>query len=140
MDLVNLMQSMSMQDSIENTTQSNIIVFAATINGIHTDLVYGEFSQKLMVIATQYEKIGSLLKVVVDQVESDLNISEPVYSVSVVFGVEHLEQQAAARYLAEKLNIKKPLMCFLCLKSYDINFIKELTTVILNHPQRSRTQ
>lgn len=132
MDLANLMQSMSINESAESK-KGNLSVFAVNVNGNHTDIVLGDFTHKYMVIATQYEKIGSLLKVTVDQPETTFNITDPVYSVSVVFGADNLEQQAAARYIAEKLQIKKTLMCFLSLKNYDLDTVIPLTEAFINH-------
>lgn len=136
MDLVNLMNSLSVEDNVEDSNSSNLQVFDANINGVQTHIIYGEFTNKYLIVATQYEKIGSLLKVNIDQPENSINITDPVYSVSVVFGIEDLQQQAAARYIAEKLAITKPLMCFFSLKNYDIDTVKQLAEILCNIPQK----
>lgn len=135
MDLENLMQSLSLHTQ-EEVTANNLNVFATKINENHTDFVVGEFTNKYMIIATQYEKIGSLLKVLVDRVEQPSSVVEAVYTVSVVFGSDNEEQQAAARFIAEQLNIRKPLLIFLCLKDYKIETVKVLVDAILNSPKK----
>lgn len=138
MDLVDLMKSMSVNDN-EETPDSNFHVFAANICGVHTDFVYGEFVNKYMIIAAQYGKIGGLLRVTVDQAENGLTISEPVYSVNVVFGADNIEQQAAARYIAQALDIQKPLLLFLSLKKYDTEDVKAVVEALLNVPGKDKT-
>lgn len=138
MDLVNLMKSMSLNEN-EQIPDSNFHVFAASILGVHTDFVYGEFVNKYMIIAAQYGKIGGLLKVTVDQAEDGLNITEPVYSVNVVFGADSIEQQAAARYIAQALDIRKPLLLFLCLKNYETDAVRAVVDALLNVPGRETT-
>lgn len=138
MDLVNLMKSMSVNDN-EEIPDSNFHVFAANICGVHTDFVYGEFANQCMICAVQYGKIGGLLKVTVDQPANTLSISEPVYSVNVVFGADNIEQQAAARYLAQALNINKPLLLFLSLKTYEVEGVKAVAEALLNVPSRDQT-
>lgn len=132
MDLVTLMKSMSVNDTEENV-ESNCRIFAAEISGEHTDFVYGEFANKFIVIAVQYGKIGSLLKITVDQAEEGLNITEPVYNINVVFGSENIDQQAAARYLAQSLGIRKPLFLFLSLKNYETENVKGVVETLVNY-------
>lgn len=136
MDLVNLMKSMSVSETEELTPESNFNVFASEICGIHTEFVYGEFVNKYMVIAVQFGKIGGLFKVTVDEAADGVNISEPVYNVSVAFGADNIEQQAAARYIAQSLGIRKPLLLFLSLKNYDRDNVKGVADALVNRPDK----
>lgn len=131
MDLVNLMKSMSVNDT-EEPVESNCRIFAANISGELTEFVYGEFTNKLIIVAAQYGKIASLLKITVDQAEEGLNITEPVYNIHVVFGTDNIEQQAAARYLAQSLGIRKPLLLFLSLKNYETENVKGVVEALLS--------
>lgn len=133
MEIVNLMKSLSVSETIEENS-TNLRELAAEIEGVHTDIVYGKFTNKQLIIATQYGKVGSLLKVTVDEAENGVEITSPVYSVVNCFGVENIEQQAAARFIAERLNVRKCLMLFLCLKNYESSTIKALVEVLLNVP------
>lgn len=131
MDLVNLLQSMTLDET--PCDQSNFRIFAANVVETPTDYVFGEFADKYMLIITQFGKVGSLLKVVVDTVNEDT----PVYSVNVIFGAVGEEQEAAARLIAEKINIQKPLMLFLSLKDYSRESVKAVTETLLNPPQNA---
>ncbi|KAK4872466.1 hypothetical protein RN001_014495 [Aquatica leii] len=130
MDLENLMQSLSLNVSDQSTRNFNVT--GLKIGENHTDIVFGEFVNKHMIVATQYGNIGSLLKVTVDDVLNG-SINEPVYTVQVVFGCVNDEQQAAARFIAESLKIRKPLMLFLCLKDYQISTVNTLVQALLNY-------
>lgn len=128
MDIVNLMKSLSVNENTETVDETNFLVFAADIGGICTEFVYGEFADKYMIVAAQYGKIGTLLKLSVDQVDG---ASEPVYSIKVLFGAENIEQQAAARYILETLNIQKPLLLFLSLQLYEPENVKAIAEALL---------
>lgn len=132
MDIVNLMKSLSVNENAQPADESNFLVFGADIGGIHTDFVYGEFADKYMIVAAQHGKIGSFLKLTVDQVEG---ASEPVYSIKVLFGSDHIEQQAAARYIVQALNIRKPLLLFLSLKLYEPANVKAVAETLIARTQ-----
>lgn len=128
MDLQDLMQSLSL-NGCDQSESKNFNVTALEIGQNHTDIVYGEFTNKFMIIATQYGNIGSLLKITVD------DATEPIFSVRVIFGSDNEEQQAAARYIAESLKIRKPLMLFLCLKDYERSTVNTLVRALLKYVQ-----
>lgn len=135
MDLINLMNSLTISEPVEESN-SNIHIFAALLEGVHTDIVFCAFTNRYLIIATQYEKAGSLLNVTIEEAENGIEVSPPVYNVVNLFGPENIEQFAAVRYIAEKLNIRKPLKVFLCLKNYKVDTIKALTEALLNVPQK----
>lgn len=129
MDIVDLMKSLSVnENNAEPVDETNFLVFAADIGGIHTQFVYGEFTEKYMIVAAQFGKVGSLLKVTVDQVDG---ASEPVYTINVLFGAANLEQEAAARYMVQTLGIQKPVLLFLSLKLYEPENVKAVTQALL---------
>lgn len=128
MDIVHLMESLSVNENEKSVDETNFSVFAADIGGIHTEFVYGEFTNKCMIVAAQFGKIGTLLKVTVDQVEA---ASEPVYSIQILFGAPNIEQEAAARYILQTLGIKKTVLLFLSLKLYEPENIKAVTEALL---------
>lgn len=128
MDIVELMKSLSVSENTESSEETNFLVFAADISGVRTEFVYGEFADKYMIVAAQYGKIGSLLKITVDQVDG---ASDPVYSINVLFGAETIEQQAAARHIIQKLAIRKPVLLFLSLKLYEPESVKAVAEALL---------
>lgn len=135
MDIVDLMKSLSVNENAQPVDETNFLVFGADIGGIRTEFVYGEFADKYMIVAAQYGKIGSLLKLTVDQVDG---ASEPVYSVKVLFGADNIEQQAAARYILQALNIQKPVLLFLSLKLYEPANVKAITETLIARTQAGK--
>lgn len=133
MDLINLMNSLTITEP-QVEKESNINVTAAEINGVHTDIVYAVFTNKYLILATQYEKAGSLLNVSVEYAQNGLEVVQPIYNITNIFGPESIEQHAAVRYIAEKLNIRKPLKIFLCLKNYECKTVTGLVEALLNIP------
>lgn len=132
MDLSSLLDALPI-DEVERNKKSSILkTFATTIGSEHTDIVTGNFSSNFVIIASQYQKLGALIKVTVDEVESDLETSVPVYTVRTLFGSENELQLGAARYLAEKLNLNKSLLIFLALKSYSVETVRSLAEFLKN--------
>lgn len=133
MDVVALMQSMSLQNLEEDSSQAPSFYksVGVKINDVHTDIIYADHENKLLIIVTQYQKFGALLSVTKEQVVNFGGSAEPTYVVKPVFGSEKLEQQAAARFIAEKLNISKPLSIFLCLNGYEAEIVRALAEVLL---------
>lgn len=109
---------------------SNFKVLGFEIDNRHTDVLFGEFVNQTLLILTQCEKVGSIVRVVKNTAISDFNISEPVFSVDVVFGIDNCEQQAAARYIAERINIVKPLVIVLNLNNYAKTTISAIISVL----------
>lgn len=135
MDVVELMKSLSVNESAEPLDETNFLSFAADIGGVRTEFVYGEFADKYMIVAAQYGKIGSLLKVTVDQVNGT---ADPVYSINVLFGADNIEQQAAARYIIQILAIKKPVLLFLSLTLYESENVKAVAEALLTAKTKGR--
>lgn len=135
MDFIKLMESMSLNGNSEETSQKPLSFYKSVgvkINEIPTDIIYADHDNKLLIIVSQYEKFGALLCVTKEQVVSCESETEPVYMVKPLLGSEDLEQQAAARYIAEKLNIQKPLGIFLCLNKYEPAIVNALVDILLD--------
>lgn len=134
MDVIKLMESMSLTG--EENNSSDYLSFyksiGVKINDIPTDIIYADHENRLLIIVSQYQKFGALLSVNKEQIEHLGSSSEPVYTVKPLFGNEDPQQQAAARFIAEKLNIQKPLNIFLCLNNYDPNLVKALVDILLD--------
>lgn len=104
----------------------------AKIDKVETDILFANHSEQIVVIATQYKKLGSLLTVSKDCVDSLDQISDAVYTVKAISGREKIEEEAAARFIAESLNIDKKLYVFLSLKSYDKEIVKAVADAVFN--------
>lgn len=104
---------------------------AVDIDDVATEIVVAEYTDKMLLIVSQYQKIGSMLLVQRDQIESPMGTND-IYTTKVIFGATGEEQQVAARYLAEAIKISKPLCIFINLKSYDKRTIKACSDLILD--------
>lgn len=129
MELLNVMENLTIKHT--ESTQKLFKSVAADIDDVATEVVLAEYTDKTLLIISQFQKIGSMLMIQRDQVHSPLGVDN-IYTTKVIFGATGEEQQVAARYLAEELNITKPLCIFINLKSYDIETVKACKDIILD--------
>ncbi|XP_059059407.1 proteasome assembly chaperone 3-like [Achroia grisella] len=134
MELLDVMKNLSIKHSSNESEQQIFKSVAADIDDLPTEIVFAEYSDRILIILSQYQKIGSMLLVHKDQVPSPLGTND-IYTTKVIFGATGEEQQVAARYLAEAINITKPLCIFINLKSYDIETVKACKDIILDLKQ-----
>lgn len=129
MELLNVMKNLTLQ---ENDSKPKLFKSrAADIDDVPTEIIYADYTDKTMLIVSQYQRIGSMLMIQKDQVHSPLG-TDDIYTTKVIFGASGEEQQVAARYIAEAIKITKPLAIFINLKSYDIETVKALKDIILD--------
>ncbi|KAF7992156.1 hypothetical protein HCN44_001481 [Aphidius gifuensis] len=101
---------------------------AVLIDGIHTDIVTNIYKDRVFLIITQYKKFGCMINV---SRESSLKqFNSHTYSTEVVFGKDTEEINAVARYIGEAIDIDRPLLLSLALKSYEPKTIKKIIQVI----------
>ncbi|KAG5897969.1 hypothetical protein JTB14_013543 [Gonioctena quinquepunctata] len=113
MDLVSPFNSLSV-----NNNPSQVTCFAAIVGGNHTEFLFTHFPNSINLIITQLGKIGNLYQVKIDQPANGLSVSEPTYTITTLLGSENVDAEVAARYLTEKLCIRKCLILSLSLKDY----------------------
>ncbi|KAF9412929.1 hypothetical protein HW555_008708 [Spodoptera exigua] len=123
MELLDIMKNLTIKHIPSESDQQLFKSIAADIDDVPTEIVFAEYSDKIMLIVSQYQKIGSMLMIQKDQVHSPLGTND-IYTTKVIFGAAGEEPQVAARYLAEAIKITKPLCIFINLKSYDIETVK----------------
>lgn len=131
MELLDVMKNLTIKHNSNENEQQIFKSVAADIDEISTEIVFAEYSDRMLIIISQYLKIGSMLLVQKDQVPNPLGTND-IYTTKVIFGATGEEQQVAARYLAEAINITKPLCIFINLKSYDIETVKACKDIILD--------
>lgn len=131
MELLDIMKNLTIKHLPNDSEQQLFKSIAADIDDVSTEIVLAEYSDKILLIVSQYQKIGSMLMIQKDQVQSSLSNTD-IYTTKVIFGATGEEQQVAARYLAEAIKISKPLCIFINLKSYDIETIKACKDIILD--------
>lgn len=131
MELINVMENLTIKYTESDSKQKLFRSVAADIDDVATEVVLAEYTDRTLLIISQFQKIGSMLMIQRDQVHSPLGVDN-IYTTKVIFGATGEEQQVAARYLAEELNITKPLCIFINLKSYDIETVKACKDIILD--------
>lgn len=131
MELLDVMKNLTIKHTENESEQKLFKSIAADIDNVATEIVLAEYNDKILLIVSQYQKIGSMLMIQRDQVHSPLG-TENIFTTKVIFGATGEEQQVAARYLAEAINITKPLCIFISLKSYDIETVKACKDIILD--------
>lgn len=127
MELLDVMKNLTIKQADDSHQLLRSV--AAKINDEHTEIVYAEYSDSIFVIISQYLKIGSMIQVQRDQIHSPLGTND-IFTTKVLFGATGEEQQVAARFLAEALNISKPLCIFINLRSYSIDTVKACRDII----------
>ncbi|CAK1553707.1 unnamed protein product [Leptosia nina] len=130
MELLDVMKSLSIKTVPLAKDQTFFKSVAVDIDEVPTEIVYGGFSDKDMLIVSQYHKMGSLFMITKDQVQNPLCTND-IYTTKVIFGTSGEEQQVTARHLAELIQGDKPVCIFLSLKSYDIETVKACKDIIL---------
>lgn len=131
MELLDVMKNLTIKPNQSDSEQQLFKSVAADIDDVPTEIVFAEYSDKVLLIISQFQKIGSMLMIQKDEVHSPLG-SNDIYTTKVIFGATGEEQQVAARYLAEAIHITKPLCIFINLKSYDIETVKACKDIILD--------
>ncbi|XP_061377894.1 uncharacterized protein LOC133319028 [Danaus plexippus] len=131
MELLDIMKNLTIKHSGSKSEQTFFKSIAADIDEVSTEIVFAEYAEKILLIVSQYQKIGSMLMITRDQVHSPLGTNN-IFTTKVIFGATGEDQQVAARYLAEAIQITKPLYIFINLKSYDIETVKACKDIILD--------
>ncbi|KAK2579025.1 hypothetical protein KPH14_002819 [Odynerus spinipes] len=101
---------------------------AINISGYHTDIAATVYSNRIFLIVSHFKKLGSLVAVNRESPLSEFNSN--IFSTKVLFGKDEVDVHAAARYIAEQINIDRPLLLSICLKDYDIEILKAITNTI----------
>lgn len=88
---------------------------AATIDGVHTEVVLKDFSNRIFVIVTQTDKLGSLLDARLPFINVDPQNQVP--KVSVLLGNRECPMSViCARQLTERIGTTKPVLLAISLK------------------------
>nr|XP_034171946.1 proteasome assembly chaperone 3-like [Osmia lignaria]XP_034171947.1 proteasome assembly chaperone 3-like [Osmia lignaria] len=96
--------------------------------GHHTDIALKIYSNRVLIIATHFKKFGSLITVTKGSSFHQFNNS--IFSAKVLFGRDDIEIVAAARYIAEQINLDKPLLISLSLKNYEPDTLRAIANAL----------
>lgn len=111
-----------------HTTNMSENACGIIINGCHTDIVLKSYSNRTLLIVTHFKKFGTLLTI---NRESSVNgYNSDVYAIKTLFGNENNDIHVAARYIAQQINIEKPLLLSIALKNYDLSTLKSIVAAV----------
>ncbi|XP_012170793.1 proteasome assembly chaperone 3 [Bombus terrestris] len=97
-------------------------------HGHHTDIALKIYSNRILLIITHFKKFGSLIAI--SRGSSFNQYNNSIYSTKVLFGKDDVELVAAARYIAEQINVDKPLLISISLKDYEPDTLKPIVAAI----------
>ncbi|XP_033118312.1 proteasome assembly chaperone 3-like [Anneissia japonica] len=100
---------------------------AVVISNIHTDIVCTSFTDKLMLIITQYQKLGTVMYVFNEAEISGMQ--QPLFNTKVLIGKDEPVTHVYARNIALKLHQlgnTKPLLLTLALKDDTPEMLKAI--------------
>jgi len=101
---------------------------AIVTNGHHTDIVLKSYSNRTLLIVTHFKKFGTLL--MINRESSAKGYNSDVFTIKTVFGSDNNDVYVAARYIAQQINIEKPLVLSIALKDYDVNTLKAIVAAV----------
>ncbi|CAF4779814.1 unnamed protein product [Pieris macdunnoughi] len=67
MELLDVMKNLTIKNVANESNQNFFKSIAADIDDVPTEIVYADYSDKIMLIISQYQKIGSLLMIQKEQ-------------------------------------------------------------------------
>ncbi|KAG5305686.1 PSMG3 protein, partial [Acromyrmex insinuator] len=97
-------------------------------NSHYTDIVLKSYSNRTLLIVTHFKKFGTLL--IINRESAVNGYSSDVFTIKTVFGNENNDIDLAARYIAQQINIEKPLLLSIALKDYNLNTLKSIVAAI----------
>ncbi|XP_059204271.1 proteasome assembly chaperone 3 [Centropristis striata] len=101
------------------------------VNGISTQVICTQFSNYILVVLTQYGKMGTLISVTPDSRSND--ISTPTFSTKVLLGKDEALTHVCAKNLATCVSQEagnRPVLLGLALKDSSIDAIKQMKEII----------
>ncbi|XP_074512161.1 proteasome assembly chaperone 3 [Sebastes fasciatus] len=117
---------MSSTDPIIKTRQTE-----KEVNGISTQVVCTEFSNYILVVLTQYGKMGTLISVTPDSRSND--ISKPTFTTKILLGKDEPLTHVCAKNLATFVSQEagnRPVLLGLALKDSSIDSIRHMKEII----------
>lgn len=101
------------------------------VNGISTQVICTEFSNYILIVLTQYGKMGTLISVTPDSRSND--ISTPTFSTKILLGKDEPLTHVCAKNLASFVSQEagnRPVLLGLALKDSSIDSIKQMKEII----------
>ncbi|EZA57731.1 hypothetical protein DMN91_003300 [Ooceraea biroi] len=107
------------------------------INDKVINIVLKVYSNQNLLIVTHLNKPGPLLLVTRESFQNGFNENNSVFTIKALFGHVESEVCAAARYIAEHVNIDKPLLLSLALEDYKLKTLEAVVAALVIGPPSS---
>lgn len=104
---------------------------AVELNSHRTELVCTQFQDRVFFIVTQYNKIGTLVKVTQDRISDETGTGTSMYSTDVLMGKDEPLTHVIARNLITELSsLHKPILLSVALKDTSAQTVKTLAKIL----------
>ncbi|RUS72244.1 hypothetical protein EGW08_019998 [Elysia chlorotica] len=103
---------------------------AAVVAGHHTEAVVMKFQDQLMIVATQFMKLGTIIHVTRDLITDEIQGNIPMFSTKVLLGNDEPLIHVIAKAIVTELNPPTTVVLTLALKVTTPDAIKEITDLI----------
>ncbi|XP_061169096.1 proteasome assembly chaperone 3-like [Saccostrea echinata] len=103
---------------------------AFVLDGEPTEVLCCHYEDYDFILATQLNKMGTMVEVTRDLVLQEMSTSRPSYSTRVLLGVDEPLTHVIAKNLLSKLDTTKKVLLSFSLKEHSPNVIQRLSEVI----------
>ncbi|XP_060594990.1 proteasome assembly chaperone 3-like [Ruditapes philippinarum] len=103
---------------------------AVEINKIRTELICTQFKDRIFFIVTQYNKIGTLVKVTQNNITDDTGTGLSMYSTDILMGKDEPLTHVIARNLITELSVHKPILLSFALKDTTAPTVKTIAKIL----------
>lgn len=109
-------------------------IFAAKLDGVHTDFVIIEFLNRIFVLITQRQTFSNIFLVSKDSPKTFEERSDDIYTVRSIFGADSDQSgDLVARFLCEHTCMSKPALFALSLKDHSPRTVRAIRDIINTH-------
>ncbi|XP_045159577.2 proteasome assembly chaperone 3-like [Mercenaria mercenaria] len=103
---------------------------AVEINKIRTELICMQFKDRVFFIVTQYNKIGTLVKVTQNNIADETGARSSMYSTDLLMGIDEPLTHVVARNLITELSLHKPILLSVALKDSSAPTVKTIAKIL----------
>ncbi|KAK6179195.1 hypothetical protein SNE40_011611 [Patella caerulea] len=103
---------------------------AYEVNGIPSEIVVSQFTDKLFIVVTQYKKIGTVLQINKEVILDEMQQASTVYNIKVLLGKDEPLTHVIAKNLTSEINTNKQIILTVALKDSSPQTVKILKSLI----------
>ncbi|XP_077981913.1 proteasome assembly chaperone 3-like [Glandiceps talaboti] len=108
---------------------------ASSVDGIHTDIVCTAFADRIFVVVTQFQKLGTLVHITKD-VAGFVDISSPSFTTKVLLGKDESVVHIYAKHIASQIctgPTSTPVLLCLALKDFSPKHMQTIGDLVVQH-------